>query len=98
MMDDENEKRFQLAYNLSGYQPNILFDPKKPTQLIISSELVDHQDGKAQRTGKYIHLGMTTADAMRLLGLLSAVQQQFGFEAHSEPIQHNFVPPKNEQN
>jgi hypothetical protein len=87
-----------IAHDLSGYRPDIIGNPKNPNQLIIRCEMVDHSEGESKLTGKYIHLGMTVADSMRLLALLSAAQKQLGLPPHSGDATYTVVPPSKDRN
>jgi hypothetical protein len=98
MTSDEDRARMNIVHDLSGYQPDIIGNPKNPNQLIIRCEMVDHSGGSSKRTGKYIHLGMTVADSMRLLALLSAAQQQLGLPAPSADVKYTVVPPAKDRN
>ena len=98
MTSEEDRRRMNIAHDLSGYQPDIIGNPKNPNQLIIRCEMVDHSGGIPKRTGKYIHLGMTAADSMRLLALLSAVQKQLGLPDHPGETKYIVVPSKKDRN
>jgi hypothetical protein len=98
MTSEQDRKRMNIAHDLSGYRPDIIGNPKNPNQLIIRCEMVDHSGGSSKLTGKYIHLGMTAADSMRLLALLSAAQKQLGLPAHSEEATYIVVPPAKDRN
>ena len=87
-----------IVHDLSGYHPDIVGNPNNPNQLIIRCEMVDHSGGPSKLTGKYIHLGMTTADSMRLLALLSAAQKQLGLPSHSSDVKYEVVPPARDRN
>ena len=87
-----------VEHDLRGQHPDIIRNPKNPNQLFIRCEMVDHSGGAPKPTGKYIHLGMTVADSMRLLALLSAVQKQLGLPAHSGKATYTVVPPAKDRN
>jgi hypothetical protein len=90
----EYRKKFNLAHNLVGTDINVMVGPARPNQVILRCEKVSHASGTGKRTGKYIHLGMTAADAMRLLAMLSAVQKKFGYQLPpGEETFSDFVPP-----
>jgi hypothetical protein len=98
MTSEEDRKRMNIVHDLSGYRPDIIGSAKNPNQLIIRCEMIDHSQGSSKLTGKYIHLGMTAADSMRLLALLSAAQKQLGLPAHSEKATYTVVPPAKDRN
>ena len=55
--------------DITGYQPDLVAG-KDGQQVIVRCEIVDQPATGPQRSGKYIHLGLTAADAMRLLFLV----------------------------
>lgn len=88
---------FKVDHDLSGISPDIIIDPRKPNQMILRSELVGHHP-TTRRTGRFVHLGMTAADAMRLLALLKDVQKQQGWADPVDPVQSTAVPPAKDRN
>lgn len=86
-----------FEYDLVIVEPGVSMDGPGASQLAISAEVIDHQGSVARRSGKNIRLGMKVADAMRLLALLKAVQQQFGL-AEAPPVQVIRVPPAKDRN
>jgi hypothetical protein len=98
MTSEQDRKQMNIAHDLSGYRPDIIGSPKNPNQLIIRCEMVDHSGGSSKRTGKYIHLGMTAADSMRLLALLLAAQKQLGLPSHSDEATYTVVPSAKDRN
>jgi hypothetical protein len=61
--------------DLSGCNPALIVS-KNNSQIVIRCEQVTHVPSGPQRTGKYIHLGMTAADAMLLLAQLKEAQRR----------------------
>lgn len=63
----------------------------------IRAELIEFPPGEdlGQPNGKYIHLGMTREDSMRLLEHLKAAQQEYGWQELSPSVA---LPSKDRQN
>jgi len=83
-----------IKHDLSIVSPDIACNN---TQVVIQSELVEF-DPVARRSGKFVRLGMTAADAMRLLALLKGIQKQLGLPDETGPVESVFVPAKRDQN
>jgi hypothetical protein len=71
-------KKMQADFDITGYAPDLVVG-KNGRQAIIRCEIVDQPSEGPRRSGKYIHLGLTAADAMRLLAHLQGAQKQFGW-------------------
>lgn len=84
----------KIKYDLSIVAPDVV---SNRTQIAIQGELVEF-DPVARRSGKYVRLGMTAADAMRLLALLKGIQKQLGLPDEAGQVEGGFVPPKRDQN
>ena len=84
-----------VDFDFTCYAPDLL-TPLDGSQVIIRAEVVVH-DPVARQSGKHIHLGMTPADAMRLLAQLRSVQQQFAWPDASGQGETIVVPPEREK-
>jgi hypothetical protein len=51
---------------------------RNQSHIVIKCEIVDQPASGPQPSGRTIHLGLTAEDAIRLLTLLKAAQQQLG--------------------
>ena len=65
----------QADVELSGRSPSLVVK-KDGSQIVIRCEKVDHLPDGPRASGKYIHLGMTAADAMLLLAQLKEAQRR----------------------
>ena len=68
------------------------------SQMVIKCEIVDQSASGPQPSGRTIHLGLTAEDAMRLLTLLKAVQQELGLPDSGVPVTTTPVPPAKDRN
>ena len=82
--------------DLVGVDPDVILPPDG-RNVMISLDQVVH-DPVARRSGKRILLGMTPADAMRLLAQLQLAQQQYGWPNHPGGAQLIPVPPDGQKN
>lgn len=82
--------------DITGTGPMLLVEQNQ-LRVIIRTELVEFPAGAAlgQSNGKYVHLGMTREDAMRLLEHLKAAQEHYGWQELSPSLA---LPPKGRQN
>jgi len=87
-------KEIEIEYDLLIVKPDIAGNEK---QIVILGELVKY-DPVGRPSGKYIRLGMTVADAMRLLALLKDVQKQLGLPDELPHVQSMQVPPRTDRN
>jgi hypothetical protein len=70
---------------------------KQLTAFIIRAETIDQPPTGPQRSGKHIHLTITTKQALRLLSMLEAARQKLGL--HREPPASALtVPPAKDRN
>ena len=83
-----------IKHDLSIVSPDVASNGK---QIVIQGELVEY-DPVARRSGKFVRLGMTAADAMRLLALLKGVQKQLGLPDEPGIVESVLVPAKRDQN
>lgn len=88
--------QLEAEFDLVGVSPDLITKPDGK-QVMIRCERVAH-DPAPRRTGKHIHLGMTPADAMRLLAQLQLAQQQFGWPIHPGGAVFVAVPPDRQKN
>jgi hypothetical protein len=77
--------------DISGYMPQVMVG-RDNGQFIIRCEIVDHQTAGPQRSGKYVHLGLTPEDAMRLLALLRSAQAKLSLPDHPLAVGSLEVP------
>jgi hypothetical protein len=84
----------EFEYSVTDVQ--LIANPQK-TAFLLRSEVVDQPSTGPVRSGKHIHLTMTTKQAMRLLSMLQAAQANFGLEIaqESKPL---YVPPAKDRN
>ncbi len=82
--------------DLVGTQPMLLVEQNQ-LRVIIRTELIEFPQGAAlgQPNGKFVHLGMTREDAMRLLEHLKAAQEHYGWHELEPSIA---LPSKDRQN
>jgi hypothetical protein len=73
-----------VEIDVSGYRPELAISKNK--QVAITCEIIKFESGHPKQSGKAIRLGMTKADAMRLLALLKSAQQQFGWPDEPGPV------------
>jgi hypothetical protein len=71
---------------------------RNKSQMFIKCEIVDQSASGPQPSGRTIHLGLTAEDAMRLLTLLKAAQQQLGLPDSGGPVTTTPVPPAKDRN
>ena len=81
--------------DVSGYQPDLVAG-KDGRQIIVRCEIIDQIATGPRRSGKYIHLDLTAADAMQLLSRLQAAQKQFGWPVPQTTVIS--VPPAADRN
>jgi hypothetical protein len=86
-----------LKYDLTVWNPNLSVS-KPHRQIIIEAEIVDQTDAGPKPSGNAIRLGMTAADAMRLLTLLKSAQQQLGLPDWHGEVTMTSVPPAKQKN
>jgi hypothetical protein len=60
-------------------------------------QTTEEREGRYRRSGKYIHLEMTSAFAMQLLGHLKAYQQALGLPEPPAPTRID-IPPAKDRN
>lgn len=85
------------ALSYSGHQPEIIV-PTPPTMVILRCEIPENLPGDLQQNGKYVHLRLTTGDAMHLLQILKNVQKELGLPdapGHATVIH---IPPAKDRN
>ncbi len=95
MADDDPFKR---DHDLVGCDPVILMSSADAAQIEIRTELIDHSGLVARRSGRFVHLGISLADAMQLLALLKGLQKQLGLPDHAGPVRGISVPPAKDRN
>lgn len=88
--------KMPAEFDLVGVDPDVIV-PTDGSRVMLSLDQVVH-DPVARRSGKRIHLGMTPADAMRLLGHLRLAQQRFGWPDHPGTPELIEVPPDRKKN
>ena len=87
----------QVDVELSGRSPSLVVK-RDGSQIVIRCEKVDHLPDGPRASGKYIHLGMTAADAMVLLAQLKEAQRRQALrEPDGQPIMID-VPPSKDHN
>lgn len=59
-------------------------------------QTTEEREGRYRRSGKYIHLEMTSAFAMQLLGHLRAYQQAMGLPEPLPPTRIDIPPTKDQ--
>jgi hypothetical protein len=84
------------AFDLYGIAPQVM-TTKDGKNFTIQWESVEQTPSGPRRTEKYIHLSMTAADAMRLLGLLEGARQTHGLPVQANVTQLD-VPPLKDRN
>lgn len=80
---------------IHGYRPEVT-SSRDVKHFIIRCEIIEPHPKGARRSGKHINLGLTQADAMRLLAQLQSAQQHFSLPTPAlvKPID---VPPTKDQ-
>lgn len=75
----------------------ILLVEQNQLRVKIRGEIIEFPPGAdlGQPNGKYVHLGMTREDAMRLLEHLKAAQEHYGWQELSPSLT---LPSKDRQN
>jgi hypothetical protein len=71
---------------------------RNQSHIVIKCEIVDQPASGPQPSGRTIHLGLTAEDAMRLLTLLKAAQQELGLPDSGGPVTTTPVPPAKDRN
>lgn len=89
--------QFKLDHDLAGCDPHVLMTPGG-SHVEIRAQLVDHSGPQPQRTGRFVHLSVSTADAMRLLALLKDVQKQRALPDFDQPTEMILTPPAKDRN
>ena len=81
--------------NLVGTEPSLIVESNRE-RVIIQATLIEFPEGAefGKKSEKYIHLGMTVADAMHLLANLKFVQQRYGWPDAPPPL---VQPPRSDQ-
>ena len=76
--------------------PELAGQPGVPN-LVLRFQTVESKDNRPQRSGKYIHLELTTAFAMQLLGHLTEAKRRLGLP---DPLESTViaVPPAKDRN
>ena len=90
-----NVKQRPIVHDLSCIRPDLTVDARTGQMSIVAELVVFHPT--ARPSGTNVRLGMTAEDAMRLLSLLSAAQQQLGLPT-PEMVSSVYVPAKKDQN
>jgi hypothetical protein len=67
------------------------------TAIIIRCEVVDQPSGGPRLSGKYVHLAFTSGEAMRLLAILTSMQQRLSLSM-APPPNVMTIPPKKDRN
>jgi hypothetical protein len=78
--------------DLTGRTPDLIVF-HDGSQVIIRCEQVEQTTEGPKPNGKIIHLGLTAADAMRLLNHLSEARRRLQLEAVPTGSQQTIVPP-----
>jgi hypothetical protein len=76
-------------------KPNATINSNRLAVLIHAEEM---DPDTRMGTGKSYTIGMTTTDAMRLLGILEHMQKMYDLKKPDHPPEVIHVPPKAEQN
>jgi hypothetical protein len=66
--------------------------------IIIRCEVVDQPSGGPRLSGKYVHLAFTSGEAMRLLAILTSVQERLSLSTAPPPPNVMSIPPKKDRN
>lgn len=82
-----------FAYDV--LDPTLVMNAQK-TSILIRCEIFDQRPEGHRRSGKHVHLTMTTGEAMRLLAQLQAAQKISGVAAPSASATQ--VPPTKDRN
>jgi hypothetical protein len=82
---------------VTGRLPELVVFRNK-SQMVIKCEIVDQSTSGPQPSGRTIHLGLTVEDAMRLLTLLKAAQQELGLPDSGGPVTTTPVSPPKDRN
>ena len=85
------------SVDLSGVNPTLTLFPSRQL-VIIGCRMVEHLADGPRVSEKTIRLGMTMADAMQLLALLSDAQQRLGIEGPGDAPTVIEVPPAKGRN
>jgi hypothetical protein len=81
---------------LSGYAPDLIVG-RDGSQIVIRCQQVAQTTEGPKLNGKIIHLGMTAADAMRLLDHLSEARRRLRPKDLPTSSQETVVPPEKDR-
>jgi len=86
----------EAEINLSAANPCLVVQ-KDGSQIVIRCEEVEQTRNGPRKSGRYIHLGMTTADATQLLALLKDAEQRQALVGGHHRVMIVDVPPEKDR-
>jgi hypothetical protein len=90
------EMTHRAEIDITAWNPQVIATPDG-RQMLVRAEIVEQRPEGGRPTGKYIHLGLSSADAMKLLSILREFQQRFALQSPTQVTTIDVPPAKERQ-